>query len=168
MFTPRTISLIGMPGAGKSTVGVLLAKILGLSFIDTDLVIQTRAHATLQDILETRGYRVLREKEQEVLLDIPLEDTLISTGGSAIYSEMGMQRLRSAGPLIFLDVNLDVLSRRVDNEDRRGIARTPGQDFAAIFAERQPLYQRYASLRIDASALASEACARLIAGKLID
>lgn len=161
-----TISLIGMPGAGKSTVGVLLAKLLGLNFIDTDLVIQTRAHATLQNILEAEGYLALREREQAVLLDIPLAETVVSTGGSAVYSDSGMQRLRAAGPVVFLDVELEVLRQRVDNEGCRGIARAADQDFAAVFAERHPLYQHYADLRLEASGLGAEVCARRIAGEL--
>jgi shikimate kinase len=166
MPTSRTISLIGMPGAGKSTVGVLLAKLLGLSFVDTDLIIQTRAHATLHELLKAEGYLALRQREQQVLLDIPLDDTLVSTGGSAVYSEPGMRRLGEAGPLVFLDVNLEILATRVDNQDSRGIARPPGQDFAGVFAERRPLYARYADLTIEASDLTPENCARLIAAEL--
>jgi shikimate kinase len=163
---PNTISLIGMPGAGKSTVGVLLAKELGLNFVDTDLVIQVRAGETLQHILDQRGYLALRELEQQVLNDIPLANTLVSTGGSAIYSETGIQRLRAAGPTVFLDVSLAILAQRVDNEDARGIARSPGQDFADVFAERHPLYLRHADLVMDGSTGSAEAIARDLARQL--
>ena len=93
-----TISLIGMPGAGKSTIGVLLAKELGLSFVDTDLIIQVRHNASLQELLDDHGHLQLRYYEEEVLLDIPLAHTLVATGGSAVYSEAAMRRLRHAGP----------------------------------------------------------------------
>jgi shikimate kinase len=166
MSRHNTISLIGMPGAGKSTVGVLLAKQLGLSFVDTDLVIQTRAHATLQEILEGKGYQILRRLEQQVLLDISLEETLVSTGGSAVYSKPGMSRLGAAGPVVFIDVDLDVLRQRVDNEDQRGIARAPGQEFRCVYEERLPLYRQYAALTVQASGMTTEACARHIAREL--
>jgi len=163
---PQTISLIGMPGAGKSTVGVLLAKELGLNFVDTDLVIQVRAGETLQSILDQRGYLALRKLEEEVLVDIPLANTLVSTGGSAIYSETGIRRLRAAGPTVFLDVPLATLVQRVDNESARGIARSPGQEFADVFAERRPLYLRHADLVIDGSTGTAEAIARQLARQL--
>ncbi len=161
-----TISLIGMPGAGKSSVGVLLAKILGLGFVDTDLLIQMRNRATLQDLLESRGYLELRQLEEEVLLDVPLEHYLVSTGGSVVYSDAGMARLQAAGPVIFLDVPLPILRTRVDNEGQRGIARAPGDDFATVYRERQPLYEQYADIRVDGGSLSAEATARLIAGGL--
>ncbi len=94
---PGTISLIGMPGAGKSTVGVVLAKLCGLAFVDTDLAIQSHAGATLQDILEREGYLHLREIEEGILLGVALENAVIATGGSVVYSEVAMRRLRSAG-----------------------------------------------------------------------
>ena len=95
---PDTISLIGMPGAGKSTVGVILAKLAGLRFADTDLEIQLRAGATLQEILERDGHLHLRALEEQVLLALPLDGAIISTGGSVVYSEAIMRRLREAGP----------------------------------------------------------------------
>jgi shikimate kinase len=162
-----TISLIGMPGAGKSTVGVLLAKQLGLNFIDTDLVIQVRHDATLQHILQLRGHLALRLFEEEILLDIPLQRTLLATGGSAVYSEEAMQRLRQSGPVIFIDVPLEILARRVDNADSRGIARAPGQDFASVYRERQPLYQRYADTTIAGDQQSAEATARMLAAQLL-
>lgn len=162
-----TVSLIGMPGAGKSTVGVLLAKELGLNFIDTDLEIQVRNKATLQQILQRQGHLALRQLEEEVLLDIPLENTLLATGGSVVYSEAAMQRLRQSGPVIFIDVSLEVLDQRVDNEGTRGIARDPGQDFTSVYLERQPLYQRYADTTIAGDQQSAEATARLLAAQLL-
>ena len=151
-----------MPGAGKSTVGVLLAKHLGLNFIDTDLLIQVRYSATLQEIVDAQGYMELRRREEHVLLELPLEQCLISTGGSVVYSDAVMQRLSAAGPLVFLDVPLRVLRQRIDDEDGRGIARPPGQDLADVFGERKPLYQRYADFTVAAENLSAEATARAV------
>ena len=161
-----TVSLIGMPGAGKSTVGVLLAKLLGMNFVDSDLLIQVRHGATLQTLLEQRGYLELRKLEQEVLLDTPLAGTLLATGGSAVYSEASMQRLRSLGPVVFIDTPLPALKERVDNAPDRGIAAPPDHDFSAIFAERRPLYARYATLVVDGSIQSAEALARRLAAEL--
>ena len=162
-----TVSLIGMPGAGKSTVGVLLAKQLGLNFIDSDLIIQVRHDASLQHILQRRGHLALRLLEEEVLLDIPLQRTLLATGGSVVYSEAAMQRLRHAGPVIFIDVPLEILASRIDDDDSRGIARPPGQDFASVYLERQPLYQRDADTTIAGDQQSAEAIARILAAQLL-
>ena len=146
---PETISLIGMPGAGKSTVGVLLAKMAGLGFRDTDLDIQLHAKATLQEILEREGHLSLRAIEEEILLEIPLGNSVISTGGSVVYSEAAMTRLASAGPVIYLKSDFATLEQRVASTPNRGIASGTEQSFAEVFAERIPLYQRYADITID-------------------
>ena len=164
----QTVSLIGMPGAGKSTVGVLLARLLGLNFLDTDLLIQSRHRATLQQLLERRGYLALRGLEQAVLLDIPLAGTLVATGGSAVFSAAGMQRLRAAGPVAFIDVPLKRLQRRLHNERQRGIARAPGQSLAAVFSERQPLYLARADIIADGARASAETIATRLAGQLAD
>lgn len=149
--TKASISLIGMPGAGKSTVGVLLAKLSGLRFVDTDLDIQVRARATLQQILEKAGYRHLRALEQEVLLDIDLDGAIISTGGSVVYSQSIMHRLRTAGPVVYLDVDLPTLTRRVAAAPLRGIACDASHGLTDVFAERTPLYRRYADVTVNAA-----------------
>lgn len=148
---PATINLIGMPGAGKSTVGVILAKRTGLRFSDTDLDIQVREDATLQDILEQRGYEYLREVEQEVLLAIDLERAIIATGGSVVYSHPAIERLCEAGPVVYLAVDLATLEQRVNSAPLRGIASSSQQSFADVYAERTPLYQRYADITVDAT-----------------
>ena len=144
----ETISLIGMPGAGKSTVGVVLAKSLGLNFVDTDLLIQVRHGATLQQILEREGYLQLRRYEHQVLLDMPLEQRLIATGGSAIYSDRGMRRLAAAGPVVFLEVDLPEILARIGDVEQRGLARPPGCPLAEVYRERLPYYQRYAEFSV--------------------
>ena len=157
-----TISLIGMPGAGKSTIGVVLAKFSGLRFVDTDLNIQVQAGATLQQILDSKGYQYLRSLEKEVLLGIELDEAIIATGGSVVYSEVVMRELATAGPVVYLEADLATLQQRVATAPLRGIACAAGQEFTDIFAERTPLYKRYADLIIDASAGTPETVATMI------
>ena len=156
---PDTISLIGMPGAGKSTVGILLAKLGGLRFADTDLDIQVREQATLQEILERDGHLRLRAIEEEVLLEIPLEQTVVSTGGSVVYSERAMARLRAAGPTVYLQTDLATLEQRVAAAPPRGIASSMAESYAEVFAERTPLYRRFADLTIDTAGKTPDALA---------
>jgi shikimate kinase len=147
---PDTISLIGMPGAGKSTIGVILAKLSGLRFTDTDLDIQVHANATLQQILEKEGYLRLRAIEQEVLLAVPLHHSVIATGGSVVYSAAAMARLKAAGPVVYLEADLPTLQQRVSAAPLRGIACAKAQRYPDIFAERTLLYRQYADLKVDA------------------
>ena len=149
----KSIVLIGMPGAGKSTIGILLAKELGLDFVDTDISIQVRLGKTLQQITDESGYMVLRDYEEQVLLSENIDHKVVATGGSAVYSDAGMARLKASATVIFLDVSLPALQQRVTNFDTRGIARRPEQSFEDLFAERSLLYQRYADIRIDCSNL---------------
>ncbi len=146
-----TISLIGMPGAGKSTIGVLLAKLTGLRFTDTDLDIQVQAGATLQQILEREGHLHLREIEEQVLLQIPLQQSVISTGGSVVYSAPAMARLQSAGPIVYLEADLETLKRRIAIAPSRGIACGAGDSLADVYRERTPLYRQYADITVDAT-----------------
>ena len=145
----HTLSLIGMPGAGKSTVGIILAKLTGLRFCDTDLDIQVREGATLQHILDRSDYEKLRAIEEEALLSVDLDRSVISTGGSVVYSEPVMTRLRGAGPLIYLQAKIDTLLPRVTATPERGIASPGGQSFAQIYTERTALYEYHASFTID-------------------
>ncbi len=160
------ISLIGMPGAGKSSVGVLLAKLTGLRFADTDLDIQVREGATLEEILQARGYRYLRQAEEEVLLTLPLDRAVVATGGSVVYSPAAMARLKSLGPVVYLRAGLPALVERVAAAPPRGIASDTAMGYAEVFAERTPLYERYADLTVDADAAGPEAVAAEIVAKL--
>lgn len=162
----NTVSLIGMPGAGKSTVGVILAKLAGLRFVDTDLDIQLREDATLHEILEAHGYLRLREIEEEVLLDLPLDRALVSTGGSVVYSEAAMARLKAAGPVAYIEVDLPTLEKRVAATPHRGIASDSSQKFADVYAERTPLYERHADIRIVAGGATADEVAELILDQL--
>ena len=149
----KSIVLIGMPGAGKSTVGILLAKELGLDFIDTDVSIQVQQGKTLQQISDESGYMAVRDCEEQVLLNEDIAGKVIATGGSAVYSEAGMARLNANATLIFLDVSLPVLKARVSNFNSRGIARRPDQSFDDLFTERSALYQQYGDVTVDCSHL---------------
>lgn len=145
----RNIVLIGMPGAGKSTLGIQLAKALGLGFIDTDVLIQQAEKKLLHEILDATDYLNLRRLEEEVLLSLDCENHLIATGGSAIYSNNGMNKLKSLGQIIFLDLPMRDLLKRIGDYSQRGIASDKEQNFADIYAERIPLYRKYAEKTID-------------------
>lgn len=145
----QSLILIGMPGAGKSTIGVMLAKQLAKDFIDTDLLIQLEHRKTLQDILHAQGYMALRDYEEKILLNVHYPNHVIATGGSAVYSAYAMQHLKQFGPVIFLDVSMRNLEQRISNMATRGIASGPDETFADIYAERRPLYLRYADIVVD-------------------
>ena len=148
-----SVVLIGMPGAGKSTLGILLAKEMGLDFVDTDISVQVRESNTLQQITDERGYLVLRDIEEQVLLAEEIIGKVVSTGGSAVYSEAGMAHLARDSVVIFLAVPLAALEARISNFSSRGIARRPDQSFDDLFAERSILYRRYADICVDCSDL---------------
>ena len=150
MLTPaHNVVLIGMPGAGKSTLGVLLAKAIGHDFIDTDLVIQRQAGMTLGSYLASRGYEALRQLEAEVICALDHAGTVIATGGSAVYSQAAMQHLRANGRVVYLKCALDVLDQRIASMDERGIAAPSGQTLADVQAERIPLYEQYAEITVE-------------------
>ena len=161
----RKLGVIGMPGSGKSTVGVLVAKRLGLGFVDTDLLIQQQAGRTLQEIVDQDGYLALRRIEEQVLLALEVEGQVISTGGSAVYSEAAMTHLRQNGTVVFLDIPLEEVRRRIGNYSLRGISRRPDQSLEALFEERFALYTRYADLTIKGQGLNQEqVCQAVIDG----
>ena len=135
-----------MPGSGKSTVGVQLAKTLGLDFIDTDIMIQTQEGRQLQDIQDNDGHVALRAIEEQVIIGLDTKGSLISTGGSAIYSDAAMRHLKNLGIVVFLEVSVDELERRISGQGPRGIACSEGQTFLDIYEERTPLYRRYTDI----------------------
>ena len=145
----KNVVLIGMPGSGKSTVGVLLAKALGYDFLDVDLVIQKREHALLQDILDRRGLDAFLQAEEDAVCSVSCENTVIAPGGSAVCREKAALHLKSLGPVVYLKVPLAELSGRIQNLSTRGIAMEPGQTLADVMAYRAPLYDKYADLVID-------------------
>ena len=145
------ITLIGMPGSGKSTVGVLLAKALGYQFIDTDLVIQQREGLLLQELLDQRGLDAFLDAEEQAVLGLQCDShrTVIAPGGSAVCRERAMEHLRALGRVLYLRVPLPELERRIDNITTRGIAMAPGQTLADLYAYRAPLYERFAGAAVD-------------------
>ena len=161
--THSNLVLIGMPGAGKSTVGVILAKKTARDFVDTDVLIQTSQGRALQDIVDRDGYTILRKIEEEILLGLSVQNNVIATGGSAVYSDRAMTRLKSDGDIIYLDVDLVTLESRVLDFSTRGLARRPDQSFAELFEERLSLYIRYADIAIRCEGMTQEqVCERII------
>ena len=160
---PRSnIVLIGMPGAGKSTVGVILAKQTSRDFVDTDLLIQTSERRPLQTILDENGHLALREIEERILLSLNLDSHVIATGGSAAYSGKAMTHLKKNGFVVFLHVPFAAIVERVRNFGTRGIARAPEQSFADLFEERSVLYEKYADLTIASEGLHQEQVSQAI------
>ena len=143
------IVLIGMAGAGKSTVGRALAQQSGRMFVDVDTVIEESWNAQLQDLLSTLGVQGFRDLEEETLLTFDLEKHIIATGGSAVYSQAGMEHLKKISIILFLDVSLDLLRERVGDVSSRGLVRSGKQTFEQVFEERKPLYKKYADVTID-------------------
>lgn len=161
--TPSNIVLIGMPGSGKSTVGVILAKLMSLDFVDTDVLIQTSQRRSLQDIVDREGHMVLRRIEEEILLGLDCRNCVIATGGSAAYSHSAMTHLKSDGVVVFLDVDLPTLESRVGDFETRGLAKRADQSFAELFEERFGLYTEYADLTVKCADLVQDAvCVRII------
>jgi shikimate kinase len=150
------IVLIGMPGSGKSTVGIILAKMTSKDFIDTDVLIQTREGRTLQDIVDKDGHMVLREIEERVLLTIDANNQIISTGGSAAYSEPAMNHLHSKGVIVFLHADLATLQQRIGNFESRGIAKKADQTFEDLYRERYSLYTHYADVTVESGGFTQE------------
>ena len=146
---PSRISLIGMPGSGKSTVGVLLAKRIGLAFVDTDILIQEQEQATLAEIIARSSPFVLREIEERVLLDMPITDSVISTGGSVVYSPAIMARLSAASTVVYLRAQLETVEYRISLAPDRGIASPGNHTLEDVYNERVPLYEQYSDIVVD-------------------
>jgi len=136
----NSISLIGMAGAGKSSVGLELAKQLNLQFIDSDALIEAKFNQTLQNILDDSGYLKLRDIEEETILSIELANSIVATGGSAVYSARAMQYLKKNSLVIYLEVPFDQILQRVPSFLDRGFAKEPNQSIEDAFQERQALY----------------------------
>ena len=138
-----------MSGAGKSTLGVLLAKALGMHFVDTDLLIQQHSGKLLQQILDTEGTDRFLAIEEEVLSSLTLNNTVIATGGSAVYSERAMRHLKENGKAVYLEVSFDELMHRLSNITTRGIVFHGKNGLRDVLEERLPLYAHYADLRVE-------------------
>lgn len=152
-----------MPGAGKSTVGIILAKNLGLGFIDTDVLIQINQQKTLQQILDETDHLNLRSIEENEILKLNISKHVISTGGSAAYSKKAMTHLSEISTIVFLEVSFEEINRRIHNFKTRGIAKQRDQSFQDLFMERQILYKQYAQRTINCNELTQDELAIQIA-----
>jgi shikimate kinase len=159
------ITLIGMPGSGKSTVGIILAKYLSSGFIDTDVLIQINRQKSLQEIINESDYLHLREVEEKEILKINIRDHVIATGGSAVYSKKAMAHLQDISTIVFLEVEFNEILKRIHNFETRGIAKAKSQTFQELFNERQFLYRKYAEFTVDCNILSQEEIADIISSK---
>lgn len=143
------ITLIGMPGCGKSTCGVLAAKALCKSFTDTDLCIQEAEKMALQEIIEKRGSAYFAAAEERVLAGLNVGNCVIATGGSAVYYPAAMQHLKSLGKVVYLKVSYDEMMKRIKNITTRGILLAEGETMEDLYKRRTVLYETYADIIID-------------------
>lgn len=150
------VVLIGMPGSGKSTVGVLLAKRMGYDFLDTDILIQSREGRRLEELIREMGLDGFCRLEERHVLSLRPERRVIATGGSVVYSGPAMAHLRSLGTVVFLDVPVDVLRRRLGDLEARGVVMAPGRSLEALWEERRPLYRRHGNLRVACGAMTAD------------
>ena len=150
------IVLIGMPGVGKSTVGVLLAKALSRDFVDTDVLIQSREGRRLQDLLDDEGASAFCAMEERHILALRSRGAVIATGGSVVYRDRAMRHLRGDGVVVHLDLALPAVEARLVDIDSRGVVMPAGRTVASLYEERMPLYRRYADVTIDCAGCSHE------------
>lgn len=155
-----------MPGAGKSTVGVLLAKTLGMNYTDTDILLQEKAGRLLQEIIDHDGPEVFLDLEEKTLLALQARNTVIATGGSAIYSGRAMESLKSGGIVVYLKISFGAMEKRLGNITTRGIVLIAGQTLHDMYRKRVPLYERWADITVDCSDDDFENIVRKIIGEL--
>ncbi|MDD2483423.1 MAG: shikimate kinase [Eubacteriales bacterium] len=163
----KNIIMIGMPGCGKSTVGVILAKTLGKNFLDTDLLIQIREGDLLQNLIDRKGMDVFLAAEEKALLSIESEDTVIATGGSAVYSDIAMKYLSTIGTIVYLELSYETICQRLDNINTRGIAMGEGETLKNLYEKRIPLYETYADIRVNVEGLNVEKSVEAIISELL-
>lgn len=145
----NNIILIGMPGAGKSTLGVVLAKVLGYEFVDSDLLIQKQEKKRLHQIISQEGIEGFTLIENRVNASIETEETVIATGGSVVYCKEAMEHLKSIGTVVYLELSLESLSKRLGNLKGRGVLLKNGQSLKDLYEERVPLYEKYADIVVN-------------------
>ena len=152
------IVLIGMPGCGKSTIGVLLAKSLLCDFVDTDLIIQNTYHKSLCSIIADDGLAGFKEKENEILKSLECDNSVIATGGSAVYCDEGMHNLKKNGRIVYLKLSTEIIKKRIKNITTRGIAMEDGCTIDDLYLERAPLYEKFADFTLECEGLTAEEC----------
>ena len=150
------IVLIGMPGVGKSTIGVILAKVLGYEFIDADIVIQKEEKRLLKDIIAKEGPEGFLAIENRVNSKLEAEGAVIATGGSVVYGREAMKHLKSMGTIVYLEIGYDILKNRLSDMKDRGVVLKDGQDLKSLVEERVPLYRKYADITITEDTLTVE------------
>ena len=159
----RNIVLIGMPGAGKSTIGVLLAKSLLMDFVDTDLIIQKKCSSSLCDIINSQGIDEFLKIENDAICGEEFENCVIATGGSAVYGKEAMKKLKEQGIAIYLKLTPEELVERIKDIHTRGIAMKEGTTIAELYEERSVLYEEYADITVDCNGKTPEQCVDAIA-----
>ncbi len=166
MNKKNNIVLIGMPGVGKSTVGVILAKVLGFQFLDADLLIQKQEGKLLREIIEEVGTDGFIQVENRVNASIECEKSIIATGGSVVYGKEAMEHLKEIGIVIYLEVPFQILEKRLSDIKGRGVVLKDGQTLYDLYMERTPLYEKYADVRISEEGLNVEETVELLVNKL--
>jgi shikimate kinase len=167
VYILKNLILIGMPSSGKSTVGVIIAKHLGMSFADTDVILQTQQNRRLQEIINTDGTDRFLEIEEITILSLDCKNTVIATGGSAVYSEKAMEHLKDNGMVIYLNINMMTVNRRLKNIKTRGVVLSPGQTLDQMYKNRKPLYEKYADIIIDSSENTIDETIEAILGRVV-
>lgn len=162
----NNVVLIGMPGAGKSTIGVVLAKRLGFAFLDSDLVIQNREGKLLHEIIEEKGTEGFWQVEETVNASIETERTVIATGGSVIYGGRAMEHFKRIGTVVYLQLSEESVAERLGDLNERGVTLRKGQDLPALYEERVPMYERYADITMNCEGLSIREIVAAIADRL--
>lgn len=162
------IVLIGMPGVGKSTIGVVLAKVLGYSFMDADLLIQQQEGKLLHEIIKEAGTEGFLEIEGRVNSQIQAERAIIATGGSVVYEKEAMEHLKEIGTVVYLQVSYSILEKRLNDIKGRGVVLKDGQNLQALYEERTPLYEAYADIVVEEEHMGVEETVALLIDKLAD
>lgn len=156
------VVLIGMPGCGKSTCGVIVAKMLLKNFFDTDLLIQNIEGISLQDIIDNKGIEYFEKAEEDAILNLDIKGTVIATGGSVVYSDKAMEHLKSLGVVVFLNLGFEKMEKRISNFKTRGVVMKKGNTLLDMYNERLPLYKKWADITIDCDRETAEDTAQAI------
>lgn len=151
-----SVILIGMPGAGKSTLGRRLAKVLNMPYVDTDDLIAQKCGVSLQEYLDANGYLALRDLEEKVLLENDFTNTVVATGGSVVYGAQGMEHLAMFGNIVYLRISQATMMQRISNASSRGLASEKGKSLGDLYQERSPLYEKYASIVVGLDGLGTK------------
>lgn len=166
LFMKSNLVLIGMPGAGKSTIGVILAKIIGYHFLDSDLVIQERENRLLHEIIASEGTEGFLEIENRINASLEVERTIIATGGSVVYGKEAMEHLKKIGNIVYLKADYETIQKRLGNLEKRGVALKEGQSLKDLYEERTRLYEFYADVTVDEQGLGTEETIEAVLQKL--